>query len=155
MTDCKLVPVHHEHIDDWWPVVLPFLRTYVGDSPRRYEPEYFRDILKKGKLQLWLVMRAHLVKAACMTEIIKFPLSQEMNIIMMTGEDVHLWLDLIDTLEHYARSFECGRMTGNARLGWYKKLKSKGYKRSHMQIEKDLLDVSEVSGSGAGDSSAS
>lgn len=145
----KLVPIHFEHVNDWWPVVLPFLDTFVG---KRYTAEDVRVTLNTGRLQLWLVMDAHLVVAACVTEVVNFPLCREMNILMMTGSGVETWLDLLDNLEKFAIAEGCVRITGKARCGWSRLTRAKGYRKTHEYIEKDLVDA-EVPNPSAGDSS--
>jgi len=134
----KLVPVHFEHVNDWWPVVVPFLDTFVG---KRYTAEHVKGTLEKGLYQLWLVMDDHYVVAACITEIIQYPLVKEMNIMMMTGSGMETWLHLLDNLEKFAIAEGCARISGKARTGWSRLTRSMGYKTTHMFIEKALIDA--------------
>lgn len=149
MTEPKLVPVDRTHIEHWWPLIVPFLATFVG---HRYLAEHVKAALEKGLLQCWLVMQGHIVCAACLTEIINYPLSREMDIKMMTGSGVETWLYLLDSLEKFAIAEGCVRMTGKARCGWSRLTRGKGYRKTHEFIEKDLVDA-EVPNPSAGDSS--
>ncbi len=134
----KLIPVPTSEVEVWWELVLPLMKTFFERVRGRYEPHHVVEALQKGDMQLWVVMREHSVLAACMTEVMRFPCVKEFRIIQLTGSDYELWVGLLSKLEDYAKCIGCDKIIGIARPGWEKVIKTMGYEKTHVYLEKDL-----------------
>jgi N-acyl-L-homoserine lactone synthetase len=55
-----------------------------------------------------------------------------------TGEQFERWYDYMDNICEWAKANGCAKMEIFARPGWERILKSKGFTKTHVQIEKPL-----------------
>lgn len=61
------------------------------------------------------------------------------EIIWLTGSDMGLWLSLYDDMERFFREhLGCAALRPICRPGWSKILKSKGYRMTHVVMEREL-----------------
>lgn len=133
-----ILPIRPDAIDGWWPRILPWAEDFCQHSQGSYDPPYIFDKLQRGSMQTWLVMKDDDIAAVCLTEIRK-TLIRECVIVVMTGEDMSSWVELLALLEKYAIAMGCKKMVGVARPGWERVIKPMGYKKTHVQLEKDLV----------------
>lgn len=136
-SDYRLVVANTDHIDSFWPRILPWAEDFCQHSQGSYDPPYILANLQKGAMQCWLVMKGEEIRAVILTEIRK-TIIKECVIVVTTGEDMSLWIHLLKTLENYAILMGCQKIIGIARPGWEKVLKPFGYKKTHVELEKML-----------------
>ncbi len=137
MIEPKIMPILTTSISDFWPKILPWAEDFCQHSQGSYDPPFIKEKLQKGQMQCWLVMKGEEIAAVCLTEIRK-TLIKECVIVVMTGDDMASWVHLLKLLEKYAISMGCKKMVGIARPGWERVIKPMGYRKTHVQVEKDL-----------------
>jgi hypothetical protein len=67
------------------------------------------------------------VVAATVTEVIKYPKCNALNIWLLGGDGFHKWKDCLAALEGYARQHQCAIIEATGRPGLSKLLKSLGF----------------------------
>jgi hypothetical protein len=61
------------------------------------------------------------------------------HLVWCTGEEMGLWFDLLDMIEEWAKEHcGCVGMKATARLGWSRLMKPKGYRTTHVVMEKEF-----------------
>jgi len=133
---CTLKYISKNDIDDNWQKALPLLDRACLRSGERYNAEDLRNLIKTGDFQLWLVMDNDFAVAALVTEMLYWPKLRELRMIIMVGDKMEKWLDLLPLIERYAKDIGCAKISGVARAGWGKMLKH--YQKTHVFLEKDL-----------------
>lgn len=95
--------------------------------------------LLSGKAQLVVATSRGGIAAAMVTELQVIEGEQVCNIWIVAGRDMEQWIDDLDGLEDWARSKGCVAIQStNARLGWARKLKPRGYNVSRVTVRKEL-----------------
>jgi hypothetical protein len=88
--------------------------------------------------QLWLTWADGKPLSVCVTQIEATSKGKHCSIWIMVGNDREDWQHLISDLEQWARREGCTFMRSEARPGWARVLKSKGYEMPHVILEKEL-----------------
>lgn len=129
-----------EAISPLWPVLRPRILSGVERSNGRLSEHAALELLSSGRWQCWGAFEDRDNRAVLVTEIIVYPSgSKGLNGIIAAGEDRGGWQDMaIDTLERFARAEGCILFEMWARMGWEPLMKSKGFKRTHVLLEKTL-----------------
>lgn len=60
------------------------------------------------------------------------------DLVWMTGGNRETWQHLLDDLEHYLKEDGCIKCRAACRPGWSRFLKQRGYKMTHIFMEKNL-----------------
>ena len=77
------------------------------------------------------------------TEIVKRKLIQSCNIFIVTGRNRQKWQHLISVLEDFALENNCTNMELFARKGWEKIMEQFDYKKTHVVLEKQIINKKE------------
>lgn len=133
----NLMPIPNENIGTWWSQVLPWAEEFCQHSQGSYDPQYILERLNDSLMQLWLIMNDDVIFGVVLTEIRQTKI-KECIIVVTTGREMESWVHLLKTLEKYAMLMGCTKMVGIARPGWEKILKPLGYKKMHVQLEREL-----------------
>jgi hypothetical protein len=70
------------------------------------------------------------------TEFVIFPKHKVLN-LLFCGGDYNELVEMLPSIEAFARAAECKRLYGGGRKGWSRKLKHLGFEEEHM-IRKEL-----------------
>ncbi len=134
----------HE-LPDLWPDIRDRIAACCTRSGGKYAPADILQSLIAGPMQLWLAIddetvggRAGAIKALAISEIASYPRIKVCKLLACTGEDAGRWIELVQSIEAWARSQGCGAMEPICRPGWERHLKPRGYKRTHVILEKRL-----------------
>ena len=115
------------------------LKKYGQDD--RYPLDYLLTDLITGKMQLWVIIGdGHNVMSATVTEIVRYPLGDAVNIFLMGGEGMDEWGDLLhDALVKYAKEVNAKWIDTGSRRGIGKKFYDRlGYVRKQENYCYDL-----------------
>lgn len=133
----KVFPIVPADLWMWWAGVKPFIEE-AQETSAYYTPDDVYDALINGRSVLWLVWDGN-IKAVCVTTIVSASKNKACSIWIMDGRGADEWEDLVvETTEAYARGMGCTMMRHEARPAYQRRLKSKGYKLSHVILEKAL-----------------
>jgi len=96
-----------------------------------YTIDHVEDKISRGLFHLWAGKRSALV-----TEFVIFPNHKVLN-LLFCGGDYNELVEMLPSIEAFARAAECKRLYGGGRKGWSRKLKHLGFEEEHM-IRKEL-----------------
>lgn len=134
----KLYCLLKSQLQEWHERMRPLLESAAQHSGERYTADDIYYRAEDGLFQVWVIMEEEIPKALCVTEVTQYPLSKELCIVIMTGEEMPMWVFMIETLENFARDIGCKRIKGYARPGWERVIKQYGYEKTHVILEKIL-----------------
>jgi hypothetical protein len=66
-----------------------------------------------------------------------------MNFRILTGEQMSKWVHFLKPMEEWAKTQGVKKMEYYARPGWERFLKTKGYKKTHVQLDKFIGETNE------------
>jgi hypothetical protein len=141
MESCDLVHVAYDEVDPFWSLVEPWIDAAAEKSRGKMVGGDVYDMLLEGRMQLHLALDREKVRAVCVTEIIEYPRLKVCQILIVTGEGMESWWEMIVGIERWARAKGCQAMKSDTRPGWERFLKEKGYVKTHVVLEKDLRDA--------------
>lgn len=78
------------------------------------------------------------IEALAITEIVAYPRTTVCKLLACTGDDAWRWVDLLAQIEAWAKAQGCAVMEPICRPGWERHLKPKGYRKTHVVLEKSL-----------------
>jgi len=145
----NLVNIPSSRLDDVWNLVKKDISEALSYSGNHTDADFVYDCVKKNKMQLWVVWdkdkSTTLEKyyGVVVTEIVKRKLIQSCNIFIVTGRNRQKWQHLISVLEDFALENNCTNMELFARKGWEKIMEQFDYKKTHVVLEKQIINKKE------------
>lgn len=142
--DIVYIPV--KDIDKVWVLAKPYIDDALAYSNSHHHSEHFKDLLNKGKLQLWLLWDndkntiKEKMNGVVVSEIIKRSIKKVFHLPIVTGKNRQKWQHLIEKLEEFAKDQGCDCMELVARPGWQKILDKHKYFKTHVVLEKNLKE---------------
>ena len=139
----QLVRVWEEkEVDKIWILVKDHIQDALNRSGGYADHEHIKDQIKKNLMQLWVAWSEEDQKlyAVGVTELKEYPKYKTMNFRILTGERMDLWVQYLEPMEQWAKQQGVDKMEFYARPGWEKFLKTKGYVKSHIQLDKFIGD---------------
>jgi len=118
-----------------WECVKHWIRRAMerGDLGTFDEVE---EIVMGGQALLWLVWNAPEIQGAAVTQIVTTQNSRVCVIVACGGENMRLWLPLVERIENYARDEGCDAVRILGRKGWMRVLKD--YRAPAVILERRL-----------------
>jgi len=145
----KLVNIPSSNLEDVWSLVKKDISEALSYSGNHTDAQFVYDCVKENKMQLWVVWdkdkKTTLDKyyGVVVTEIVKRKLIQSCNIFIVTGRQRQKWQHLINVLEDFAIENNCTNMELIARKGWEKIMEQFDYKKTHVVLEKQIINKKE------------
>jgi hypothetical protein len=133
------VPLAYHELAGSAPVWLPFLER-IAQRSRNSVPELIAQ-LAQGDIALHIAWDPEAKRAEALAAARIFlrggkPVAE---LCWCTGSGRHRWLPLLADIETYHRDhLGCVGMNAVARLGWREDLKARGYRATHIVMEKSL-----------------
>lgn len=118
----ETVCVEPKQVSCIWECVKHWIERAMerGDLGRFEELEH--DVIN-GQALLWLVWKAPEILGATVTQIVMTQRSKICVIAACGGENMRLWLPLVEKIENYARNEGCDAVRILGRKGWMRMLK--------------------------------
>jgi hypothetical protein len=131
-----------KEVDKVWILVKDYIQDALNRSGGYADHEHIKDQIKKNLMQLWVAWSEDDQKlyAVGVTELKEYPKYKTMNFRILTGERMDLWVQYLEPMEQWAKQQGVDKMEFYARPGWEKFLKTKGYVKSHIQLDKFIGD---------------
>lgn len=139
-----LVRIPKEKIDEVWILVREYIRNALIYSGSHHHADHYKDLLKDGKLQLWIIWDekkpnvTEQFNGLVLSQIIQRSIKKVLHLPMVTGKNRQQWQDLIVKIENFAIDQGCDCIELIARPGWQKILDKHKYYRTHVVLEKNL-----------------
>ena len=122
-------------VDEWWPLVSHYIDDAIQYSDGKYDLDSVYALIKKGDMQLWVVMGEKIL-AAGTTQVCQYPLKKVCILVFAGGVDMAVWKHTLGTLEQVSREWGCDSLEIHGRKGWAKVLPD--YAQTHVTLRKDL-----------------
>ena len=136
--DTEFIKFSKFEVDKVWPLARDLVQS-ACETNDSFDAEDIKEFCKQGAMQLWLVVSDFdTVLATVVTEVRNYPNYKVCDARIVTGQKMKLWIHHLADLEKWAKDQGCKKMELFARPGWEKIMKKKGYKKTHVQIEKEL-----------------
>ena len=134
----QLLPVPARQVEPLRPIWEHFARK-IAEAGEQTADEVIADITEL-RLIVLLAWDGAAARAMAGVEIERDGKGRKVcHVRWCTGYEKDTWFDLIDQIHEWARDhLGCTRMRATARFGWKKALKAKGYRLSHIVMERDL-----------------
>ena len=138
-TKTELIQFTKEEIDKVWPLAKELVHKACVRAGGFFNEEHVKEFCKKGTMQLWLVVtETNEVLCVCVTEIRKYPNYSVCDTRIVTGKQYKDWFHYVDRIGEWAKKQGCKKMEIFARPGYVPMFKERGYKATHVQVEKEL-----------------
>ena len=132
----------HKEVDKVWIFVKDYIQNALNRSGGYADHTDIKDLIKKDLMQLWVAWseKDQKVYAVGVTELKQYPKLKTMNFRILTGEKMELWVKFLEPMEEWAKEQGVTKMEFYSRPGWEKFLKTKGYVKSNVQLDKFIGD---------------
>ena len=129
-----------EKVKEVWILVKDLIQKACDFSDGFADAEDFKKWLEQGTMQLWVAWdnEEKKVKCVCITEIKQYPKYKVCGCKITTGSSFNKWVDFMDFVMEWAKQEGCRKMEIHTRPGWERVLKSKGFFKTHIQLERML-----------------
>ena len=139
--DCQVTGVHAAFVHTVWDAVAELLEPAVERSNGRMNMATLRRSIEARDKQLWLAHVDGDVIAAWVTQVNEYPDVRVCEMLFGGGRlgEIQMWLDLgLNSVEGSARDKGCGLIELVGRPGWRRELERRGYRHSHVVMEKSV-----------------
>jgi hypothetical protein len=134
--------VSPDRLPDAWPTVGPLIALACARSSGKFLPQDVARAVAEGRFQLWVGIEGpksgHAIHVMLLTRIATYPRLTVCELLACVGDDRVGWEHLLDAIEHWAKARGCALVQPIARPGWERVLKERGYRKTHVMLEKDL-----------------
>lgn len=122
-----------------WPQISSYMESIAGRSGRGTVKDLIDSIIAEECRLFGAVNYDNgEIKGVMLVRVIQYPLKRILELIACSGEDSALWVNLIDQVEDWGRENGCDAVEPICRPGWEKFLATRGYKKTHVILEKAL-----------------
>ena len=118
---CKPWLIERAAIEGAWPAVKHMVEAALSDSLGRLDADDVLELLRDGGMQLWAMVTADgepEVVAVLVTEIIDYPRKRVLDLALMGGARMDLWLSALPVLEQWAAQQGIHQLQIHGRRGW-------------------------------------
>ena len=129
-----------ENVKDVWILVKDKIQAACEYNGGFADAEDFKKWLEQGTMQLWVAWdnEEKKVLCVCITEIRQYPKYKVCSCKITTGSNMKRWVNFMNYILEFAKDEGCKKMEMITRPGWEKVLKSKGFLKTQVQLEKVL-----------------
>lgn len=124
------VPCPSDRVIDFWPSIVKLLQPAIDRSEGRCTARQVLDLAMAGSSQIWLIVNRETreFRAAAVTELRPYAGNPMINVSLIGGLDMALWLNIFITeLKAYAKHNGAKGIEFLGRPGWLKALKPYGF----------------------------
>lgn len=133
-----LYGIQRHEIDVVWPEVRPWIEEACGTTRGKFDAEDIRAGLLTGEDQLW-IWKTPAAFAVGITRLANYPKQRVCTLRIVTGINMEEWAQpCIETIEKWAKANGCHAMEFQARPGWERFLKPRGYDKTHVYLERAI-----------------
>jgi hypothetical protein len=121
------------------------IQSAIDRSGGRQTFKSVRDSVAEGRYQLWMAFdEMNSPIGALVTQIEFYPGRKMLNYLFIGGRELVDWhIEMLDSLERFAKEQECDGMELVGRVGWERYMRKFGWGASHVVIERMFEDDEE------------
>lgn len=128
-----------ENLDLYWPHVEDWIVAALEDTRNTWTvSDVYREIGER-KMQLWVIWAVkERPTGVIVSEVYDTCVGMTCALPIVGGEMMSESLDVLETIEKWAKEQGCVRLRGEGRAGWERALKPLGWRKITTQVEKRL-----------------
>jgi hypothetical protein len=132
---CQLICIDPARVKEFWPHVAPLIKAAMlrGAITDFTDVE---DAVFAGRALVWIAWNGTAIKAAAVTQLSTVHGERFCTIVACGGRDRGEWLELLGSLERYAKSENCQTIRIFGRRGWERLLPD--YRPARVLLQKEL-----------------
>lgn len=134
----QILGVSGELLDQAWVTAGPMIEKALKrtDADQYYSLDDVKRMIEKHQAQLWVVIDNDVPVAALITQILKYPKINVIEVLFAGGSRMNKWADLAwDTFKRYGKENHCTKIKSGGREGWTKVLTDKTVKNYSWESE--------------------
>lgn len=126
--------IPHDQIDQWWPLVEPFVARGLEYADGKFTTDDIREALKTRDMQLWI---ANTLDSIGITQVVIYPRKKVCLVVMVAGSYLDRWVDEMETtFVAWAKERGCHSIEAFCRPGWEKVLPD--WHKLHVVLGREL-----------------
>src|SRR5262249_27171526 len=134
-----LVPA--SRLADAWADVAPLVSLACARSSGKFAAADVARAVAAGAFQLWVGVtdaEPATPRVMLITRLLPYPRLTVCELLACVGDDREAWEPLLDDIERWAKAHGAALMQPIARPGWERVLARRGYRKTHVMLEKVL-----------------
>jgi hypothetical protein len=133
-----LYGIQPAEINAVWEDVRALIEDACTTTRGKFDAEDIRAGLLTGEDQLW-IWRTATAFAVGITRLANYPKQRVCTLRIVTGNNMEEWAEpCIETIEKWAKARGCHAMEFQARPGWERFLRPRGYDKTHVYLERAI-----------------
>ena len=133
-----LYGIQRHEIDVVWGEVRPWIEAACKRSRGKFDEYDIKAGLLSGDDQLW-IWKTATAFAVGISRIADYPKQRVCTLRIVTGRNMGEWIrPCLETIEKWAKANGCNALEFQARPGWERFLRTQGYEKTHVYIEKAI-----------------
>lgn len=136
----RAVLIMPHQLTDVWCSVEPLVVLACARSSGKFLAADVARAVALGEFQLWVGAddgEAY-PKVIMITRLLPYPRLTACELLACVGDDREAWEPLLDDVEAWAKANGASLMQPIARPGWERVLAKRGYRKTHVMLEKVL-----------------
>lgn len=124
-----------------WPRVAPLVTLACARSSGKFLASDIARAVAAGEFQLWIGVTEPTPErpvVMLITRLLPYPRLTACELLACVGDDRTSWESLLDDIERWAKANGASLMQPIARPGWERVLARRGYRKTHVMLEKVL-----------------
>ena len=132
----NFVTLKPHQFESWKKRCWPHIQSVIQRSHGRYNEASVLDAIRAG--EFWVIVVQE--NGTCMATLLAQPVTwktglKELQVLGLSGRDSSSWLHLEREFAALAKSLNFDIVKSEARFGWTRKLKDRGWKATHAIME--------------------
>lgn len=129
-----------QRLADVWGHVSPLVTLACARSSGKFLASDVARSVAAGEFQLWVGLDDDPgpPKVILITRLLPYPRLIACELLACVGDDREAWEPLMDDIEAWAKAAGATLMQPIARPGWERVLAKRGYRKTHVMLEKVL-----------------
>jgi hypothetical protein len=133
-----LYGIQPAEINAVWEDVRALIEGACATTRGKFDAHDIKAGLLTGEDQLW-IWRTATAFAVGITRLANYPKQRVCTLRIVTGNNMEEWAEpCIKTIEKWAKANGCHAMEFQARPGWERFLRPRGYDKTHVYLERAI-----------------
>src|SRR3954447_13482702 len=130
-----------QRLTDAWPRIAPLVALACARSSGKFVAADVARAVAAGEFQLWVgatTAEPGTPRVMLITRLLPYPRLTVCELLACVGDDREAWEPLLEDIERWAKANGAALMQPIARPGWERVLAKRGYRKTHVMLEKVL-----------------
>ena len=123
-----------------WDLVANHLQKGIEYADGKYSLAGIKKMIADKKAFLFYVVKEHYVMSVLVLKINEYECSKRACLFLLAGNDMKEWIGFLEIIKKWVKESGCDAIELFGRPGWEKKLKNKGFEKTHIILRMQLKD---------------